>query len=74
MSTFLTKLERQAWLAFARRDPALVSFGRLLDDLCETALEQTGKELPAEHAVVILLRDAAEGAAGEGCGGELLAA
>jgi hypothetical protein len=54
-------VERQAWLArIDRRDPALVAFAGWLDDLCETALKQTGRELPVEHAAVILLRDAAE--------------
>jgi hypothetical protein len=58
---FLTKLERQAWLAsLDRRSPVLVAFAGWLDDLCETALRQTGRELPVEHAAVILLRAAAE--------------
>jgi hypothetical protein len=58
---FLTQLERQAWLAsIDRRRPALLAFAGWIDDLCETALEQTGRQLPGEHATVILLRDAAE--------------
>lgn len=57
---FLSQLDRQAWLAHSRSNPALLNFAGLVDDLCVTALEQTGRELPAEHAVVMLLRDAAE--------------
>jgi len=64
--TFLSKPERRAWLASVdRRDPILLAFARNLDDLCETALEQTSRKLPAEHAAAILLRDAAESGAGE---------
>jgi hypothetical protein len=53
-------LERQAWLArIDRTDPHLLAFAAWLDDLCETALEHTGRELPVEHAAAIALRDAA---------------
>jgi hypothetical protein len=59
--TFLSDLERRAWLASVdRTSPVLLAFAQWLDDLCETALEQTGRELPAEHAAAILLRDAAD--------------
>ncbi|HJQ49797.1 MAG TPA: hypothetical protein VJ838_04735 [Gaiellaceae bacterium] len=72
MAFFLTELERQAWLARVdRNSPVLLAFAGWLDDLCETALEQAGRELPVEHAATILLRDAAE--AGE-VGEERLAA
>ena len=60
--TFLTQLEWQAWLAGVdRTDPLLLEFAQQVDDLCETALAQTGRELPAEHAAATLLRDAADG-------------
>jgi hypothetical protein len=59
--TFLSEPERQAWLANVERtDPLLLEFAQRLDDLCETALEMTGRVLPVEHAASILLRDAAE--------------
>jgi hypothetical protein len=65
--TFLTKLERQAWLAsLDRRSPALLAFAGCLNDLCETALKQTSRELPVEHAAVILLRDASDNPADQG--------
>jgi hypothetical protein len=60
VARFLSELDRRAWLATSRTNPVLLEFVRLVDSLCETALETTGRELPAEHAVVILLRDAAE--------------
>ena len=54
---FLTGAERQAWLAGVDRDcPFLLAFVRAIDDLCEAALEQTGRVLPARHAAAILLQ------------------
>lgn len=60
MAPFLSSLERQAWLAHSRTNPALVQFARWLNDVCETALEQTGRELAVEHAAAILLRAVAD--------------
>lgn len=56
-SIFLSRRERQAWLdELDRTDRVLLDFARQLEDICEQALEQTKRELPAEHAAAMLLR------------------